>query len=87
MNFGDALALVKQGRRVARANWNGLNMFIFLVPGSTFQVNRAPLLGIFEEGTEINYRPHIDMRCADGSICTWVASQSDIIEDDWYEVV
>jgi len=37
-------------------------MFVFLVPGSVFKVNRAPLLGIYPEGTEINYHAHVDMK-------------------------
>lgn len=58
-------------------------MFLFLVKGSTFQVNRPPLLGIYPEGTTIDYRPHIDMRTADGKIVPWVASQSDMLDSDW----
>ena len=83
MNFGQALDGLKGGARVARAGWNGKGMFLFLVPGSTFKVSRAPLLGIYPEGTEINYRPHIDMRTVDGQIVPWVASQSDVLADDW----
>lgn len=83
MNFGQALKALKAGMKVARAGWNGRDMFIYLVPGSSFEVNRAPLLGIYEAGTMINYRPHLDMRCADGTIVTWVASQSDLLEVDW----
>ena len=58
-------------------------MFIFLVPGSKFQVNRAPLNVIFPEGTQIDYRPHVDMKTADGQIVPWVCSQSDQLAYDW----
>jgi len=58
-------------------------MFIFLVPGSKFKVNRPPLLGIYPEGTEINYHAHIDMNTTTGEVVPWVASQSDILADDW----
>ena len=83
MNFGDALQALKHGQKVAREGWNGRGMFLFLVPGSVFKVNRAPLLGIYPEGTEINYRPHIDMKTVDGEIVPWVASQTDLLADDW----
>lgn len=86
LNFGDALALLKKGKKVSREGWNDKGMFLFLVPGSTFKVNRAPLLGIYPEGTEINYCPHIDMRTADGKIVPWLASQTDVLADDWREV-
>ena len=82
-DFGEALQFLKQGKRVARAGWNGKGMFIFLVPGSTFKVNRAPLLGIYPEGTEINYHAHIDMKTADTQIVPWLASQADLLAEDW----
>ena len=83
MNFGSALQALKNGQKVAREGWNGKGMFLFLVPGSVFKVNRAPLLGIYPEGTEITYRPHIDMRTVDGEIVPWVASQTDVLAEDW----
>ena len=85
--FGTALSLLERGKRVARTGWNGKGMFLFLVPGSRFKVNRAPLLGIYPEGTEIEYQAHIDMRTAQGTIVPWLASQSDILATDWSEVV
>ncbi len=83
MNFGSALQALKNGQKVAREGWNGKGMFLFLVPGSVFKVNRAPLLGIYPEGTEINYRPHIDMKTVDGEIVPWLASQTDVLAEDW----
>ena len=83
MNFGDAINEMKNGNKVARSGWNGKGAFLFLVPGSTFKVNRAPLLGIYPEGTEINYQAHIDMKTADGTIVPWLASQSDMLAEDW----
>lgn len=72
--------------RWARAGWNGKGMYIFLVPGSTFTVNRPPLSEIHPEGTEINYQPHIDMYTADGTVVPWLASQSDLLATDWMRV-
>ena len=86
MHFGHALELLKQGCKVARCGWNGKGMFLFLVPGSTFKVNRAPLLGIYTVGTEINYHAHVDMRTADGKIVPWLCSQTDMLAEDWVEV-
>lgn len=85
-NFGWALALLKQGKRVARGGWNGKDMFLFLVPGSVFQVNRPPLLGIYPEGTTITYQPHVDMKTVSGSVVPWLCSQSDMLADDWMVV-
>lgn len=85
-NYGWVLGMLSAGALMARSGWNGKGMFIFLVPGSRFKVSRHPLLGIFPEGTEIEYRTHIDIRNADGTICPWTPSQSDQMGVDWYQV-
>jgi len=83
MNFGDAIAALKAGKRVARAGWNGKGMFLFLVGGSTFTVNREPLMSILGEGTQVQYHAHIDMKTAQGYVVPWLASQSDMLSEDW----
>lgn len=85
--FSMVLDLVKNsGGRAARKGWNGKGMFIFLVPGSTFEVNREPLLSILGAGTKVNYHGHIDMKTADDMVVPWLASQTDILADDWMMV-
>jgi hypothetical protein len=86
MDFGDAIRAMKDGKRVAREGWNGKGMFLFLVNGSTFTLNREPLLSIMGEGTQIQYHAHIDMKTAQGYVVPWLASQSDMLSDDWCEV-
>lgn len=81
--FSDALKLIKRGLCVRRSGWNGKGMFVFLVPGSRFTVNREPLLSILGEGTEVDYHGHIDMKTANGQIVPWLASQTDILAEDW----
>jgi hypothetical protein len=86
MNFGQAVEALKSGKKVERQGWNEKGMFLFLVPGSTFKVNRAPLMGIYPEGTEINYQAHIDMKTAQDTVVPWLASQSDVLAEDWQVV-
>lgn len=81
--FETALVHLKTGAKVARQGWNGKGMFLFLVPGSNFKVNRPPLLGIYPEGTEVRYHGHIDMKTADGMIVPWLCSQTDMLAEDW----
>lgn len=85
-SFGTALVFLKNERRVAREGWNGKGMFLFLVPGSTFTVNRPPLLGIYPEGARVEYHAHIDMKTAQGYVVPWLASQADMLAEDWMEV-
>ena len=84
MNFSEILHLVKHNKLAAREGWNGKGMYIFLVPGSEFTVNRVPLLGIYADGTKVKYHAHIDIMTAEGYVVPWLASQSDLLADDWY---
>jgi len=84
MNYSKALEHIKKGERCHRTGWNGKDMFVFLVAGSTFKVNREPLLSFYKVNTELCYRPHIDMRYADGSIGVWLASHGDMMGEDWF---
>lgn len=89
MNFGEALQLCKGGAAVARSGWNGKGMFIFYVPGSTIEVSADRPLGIAVPalvGKKVEYRPHIDMKTAQGDIVPWVASQTDTLATDWVVV-
>lgn len=89
MNFSEALELIKEGKKLTRSNWNGNKlgdgklMFVYLVDGSQFTVNRAPLNKIYPEGTEISYRPHIDLCAADGTCGVWSISNLDALAEDW----
>lgn len=93
MDFGDAIRAMKSGKRVARAGWNGKGMWVALTPGSSFQASMAKAGHAAKHRAEemgegiINLLPHIDMRAADGSMVVgWLASQTDMLAEDW-EVV
>lgn len=87
-DFGLAIHALKAGKRVARAGWNGKGMWLMLQPGSTVapdQVRSGAAKGRADEGAEaIVILPHIDMRAADGAIVVgWLASQTDMLAEDW----
>lgn len=81
-DFSEALSKIKDGYKMARRSWTN-GEFVFLVPGSTFNVSRALLLGIYPEGTEINYHAHIDIRSSNGQIMPWHKSDDDLLATDW----
>lgn len=85
LDFGNALKFLRNGAKITRNEWTDIE-FIYLVPGSSFKVNRAPLLGIYEEGTQIEYNPHIDAKFKDGSCGVWNPTNRDILACDWYLV-
>jgi hypothetical protein len=59
------------------------NEFIYLVPGSTFAVSRAPLNVIYPEGHLITYQPHIDKRFSNGTVGVWTPSNEDQLTAAW----
>jgi len=80
MPFGAALALMRNGARVARRGWNRQGMFLVLAPGGQFTATDEPLLGIYPEGATIK------LRIATGEIVPWLAGQTDMLAEDWYVV-
>ncbi|WP_284262483.1 DUF2829 domain-containing protein [Roseicyclus amphidinii] len=92
MSFGHALMALKMGACVARAGWNGKGMWIKLTPGSAFEARHAKCghaaaaraIELDDPEAEIELAPHIDMRAADGTIIVgWLASQTDLLAEDW----
>jgi len=95
LSFGHALAALKTGLRVRRSGWNGKGMWLALTPGTALdsEDNSTALRGTAKtyyetEGVRrLVIGAHIDMRAADGSLVIgWLASQTDMLADDW-EVV
>lgn len=86
MTFGLAIEAAKKGKRIARAGWNGKGMFVVYQKGYPDGIpcnkNTAEAFG-YKEGDLFKCRPYLQMRCADGSHQMWLASQSDILEEDW----
>lgn len=88
LNFGQAIELLKDGNKVARAGWYGKGMWLALTQGSTIASENArsgATLKLAETGvSEITICPHIDMKAADGTIVIgWLASQTDMLAEDW----
>lgn len=86
MLFGQALELCKKGSKIRRKGWNGKNMFIVhqkaYPDGIPTNENTSQSLGI-PQGTVVKFRPYLMMYTAQGDCVPWVASQTDILADDW----
>lgn len=67
-SFQHALNELKAGHVVAREGWNGKNMWIKL---------QAP-----DVGSKMSL-PYIYICTADGDLVPWVASQTDLLAEDW----
>lgn len=67
-NFGEAISELKKGNKVTRKGWNGKNMWLELqVPDAHSKMTL----------------PYIYMKTADNNKVPWLASQTDILSEDW----
>lgn len=71
MNFGKAIKSLKAGKRVTCEGWNGKDMYLELqVPDAHSKMTL----------------PYIYMKTVQGDMVPWLASQTDILSDNWKEV-
>lgn len=71
MDFGEAIKNLKSGKKVARQGWNGKGMWLELQTPDEFSKMSLP---------------YIYMKTACDNFVPWLASQTDILAEDWVEV-
>lgn len=92
ITFGKALELLKQGKIVARQGWSSKNMSIWLAPKITLLTSECKddhlkQLAI-DNGGSISCLASIRFRNAEGRVLLgWTATQSDLLAEDWVEVL
>lgn len=89
MTFGEVLLALRDGKAVARREWEatGNTAFLVLIPGRTVEVSYEPMKSFVGGGTRMDVADHIDVidmdigstRCSVG----WQPLQADILADDW----
>jgi hypothetical protein len=88
MEFGMAIRALKQGAKVTRSGWNGKGMWLILVSGQP-EVNTFPNSAYYNAGVkQCEILPHIDMWTVNAQgrramLPGWLASQSDMLAEDW----
>lgn len=90
-DFGLAISFLKEGEKVARKGWNGKGMFLYLVNGQEVpyknmrgEAKNALAKTPANETNTVFINSHIDMKAADGSVVIgWLASQTDMLSEDW----
>jgi len=80
LNFGDAIELLKSGEKVARKGWNGKGIFIKLQVPDAHSKMTHPYIYIDTTGLQT------DNPDAPKSLVPWLASQTDMLSEDWVEV-
>ena len=85
LTFGDAIEALKKGLKVARSGWNGKGMFIYYVPANFYPATGnklGTLVGMFENEM-VPYAEYIAMKTAQNNVVPWLASQTDVLAEDW----
>jgi hypothetical protein len=90
MDFGDAIRALKDSKRVARSGWNGKGMWLSLSCDGTKEIDADKFWSANnrdyanEQGGKAKVLPSITMKTATGEILMgWLASQSDMLSEDW----
>ena len=88
MDFGQALMLLKAGKKVAREGWNGKGMWLALSPGTSGlppeRFWAKPNADYARENGSADVLPGITMKTTTGEILMgWLASQTDMLAEDW----
>lgn len=76
-NFGWALEELKLGKKVAREGWNGKGMHLELQVPDAHSKMTLPYIYL----STPNEKPH------SYSLVPWLASQTDLLSDDWAIVI
>lgn len=74
-DFGFALEALKQGQKITRQSWNGKNMWLRLIIPETADIDMG-----------YDYLPYIEIKTADNKLVPWLASQTDMLAEDWMVV-
>lgn len=90
MNIGEAITAIKEGKRVARAEWNGRDAWIAYSPGteslpaSKFWSEANARFAAEQPDGCAGVHPCITMKTTSGKILMgWLASQTDLLANDW----
>ena len=79
MNFGKAIEALKDGKKVRRNGWNGKGIFIELQTPDVNSKMTSPYIYIDTTGLQT------DNEAAPKSLVPWLASQTDMLAEDWQE--
>lgn len=83
LTFGLAIEACKRGAKIARAGWNGKGMFLYHVPADYYPVKTQAAKSFFGDNSLVPYLAYIAMKTVDNNVVPWLASQTDVLAEDW----
>lgn len=81
LSFSTALYALKEGYRVSREGWNGKGMWLYHVPANSYPAQTE--VAKRNLGEMVPYGAYLAMKTATGEVVPWLASQTDILAEDW----
>ena len=80
MTFGEAIDHVKEGRRIARDGWNGKGQYVELATQISYMNARGEIVN----ANHVNIgNKALAFVGTSGVQLGWLASQADMLADDW----
>ena len=80
MRFGEAIEFVKNGHRASRSGWNGKSQYIELATNISYVNGKGDIVNVDHD--EIGSQA-IAFVGTSGVQLGWLASQADMLADDW----
>lgn len=85
LTFSQALTHLKNGVKMQRTGWNGKGMYLFIIGTNSMEQGLGKGGWTYTNGVNDNFEllPFIAMKTADNKVVPWLASQTDILAEDW----
>ncbi len=80
LDFGQAIQYLKQGKKLQRKGWNGKNQYIELATGISYRNNDNDIIDVFHNDIESKAIAFVG---TSGIQMGWLASQADMLAEDW----
>lgn len=83
LTFGLAIEAAKKGQKIARRGWNGKGMFVYFVPDGRYPARTDAAKSIAAEDGKVSYGAYLAIKTVQGNVIPWLASQADMLAEDW----
>ena len=83
MSFGLAIEAAKMGKKIARAGWNGKNQYVELASCISYKNSAGEIVNVEHDAIGNKALAFVG---TSGVQMGWLASQADMLADDWHIV-
>jgi len=80
MDFGSAIKMVKTGKRIAREGWNGKNQYVELATNISYVIAAGEVVNVNHDAIGNKALAFVG---TSGVQLGWLASQADLLSEDW----